>query len=121
MCFVIGLSACAPQELATIKPNHGELKTSSGSLLAWHDPSQQWVILGVFWHNEVMARGGLDWPHNSAYPSFDKLNEFDTFLVELPSGTCLMTFYHSRWRRANDVWGWDDAFNDYSACPYVFD
>jgi hypothetical protein len=49
------------------------------------------------------------------------VKEFDIFLVELPSGTCLMVFYHFRWRRVNDVWRWYYGFNDYSACPVVFD
>jgi len=32
-----------------------------------------------------------------------------------------MEFIHERWRRANDVRRWDDAFNDYAGCPHVFD
>jgi hypothetical protein len=121
MFFVIGLSACTIHETVPTDFSHGEIRTSSDSLLAWDEMSQQWVSPDVFWHNEVTARGGLNWAQNTAYPPYGKLNEFDTFFVELRSGTCLMTFYHSRWRRANDVWRWDDAFNNYSACPYVFD
>ena len=58
---------------------------------------------------------------SSVYLDYHLVKEFDIFLVELPSGTCLMVFYHFRWRRVNDVWRWDYGFNDYSACPVVFD
>jgi len=79
MCFVIGLSACTPQELAVTKPNHGEVMTSSSSLLAWDEVSKQWVSPYVFWHNEMAAKGGVDWAQNTAYPPYDKLNEFVPF------------------------------------------
>jgi hypothetical protein len=32
-----------------------------------------------------------------------------------------MQFHHEKWRRAQDVNRWDDKFNLYGGCPYVFD
>ena len=42
-------------------------------------------------------------------------------MVEVKSGLCLMEFFHTRWRRANDVRRWDDRFNEYAGCAKVFD
>ena len=42
-------------------------------------------------------------------------------MVELAQGPCLMEFFHSRWRRANDVRRWDESHNEFGGCPYVFD
>ena len=58
MCFVIGLSACTPQELAVTKPNHGEVMTSSSSLLAWDEVSKQWYPLMCFGTMRWRRKGG---------------------------------------------------------------
>ncbi len=42
-------------------------------------------------------------------------------IIEVESGPCLMEFFHTRWRRANDVRRWVAAFNEYGGCPDVFD
>ena len=65
-------------------------------------------------------RGGLTWGSGTEYPPYAEVSELDTFLVQVDEGTCLMEFFHERWRRANDVRRWDDAFNNYGGCPHVF-
>ncbi len=74
-----------------------------------------------FWRAYVESKGGLTWPESSDYPLYEKVNEGDTFLVRVKQGSCLMEFFHNRWRRANDVRRWDDLVNAYGGCPYVFD
>ena len=88
------------------------------------DSDIQWSqILDVeqFWQDYADSKGGLTWGIAHEYPDYSLLKEGDTILIELPQGRCLMEFFHSRWRRANDVWRWHQSFNDYDGCPYVFD
>jgi hypothetical protein len=74
-----------------------------------------------FWQQYTESKGGITWTGSSTYPEYEKVNEGDTFLVQLKQGPCLMEFFHSRWRRANDVRRWDDSIDSYGGCPYVFD
>lgn len=74
-----------------------------------------------FWMSYAESKGGLTWGKSSTYPEYEKVNEGDTLLIQLDQGNCLMEFFHSRWRRANDVRRWDDSINSYGGCPYVFD
>ena len=67
------------------------------------------------------ANGGLTWGRSASYPEYEKVKEGDTLLIELAQGPCLMEFFHSRWRRANDVRRWNPSVNEYGGCPYVFD
>ena len=64
---------------------------------------------------------GKHWGRSATYPPYNDVNERDTLLVELEQGSCLMYFWHSRWRRAQDVWRWDEQQNAVLGCPYVFD
>lgn len=100
---------------------HGQIIIQSGEAVAWYKPTEQWLSIDDFWKNWTDSRGGMTWGRSEMYPPYDQVKEQDTFLVEINGGTCLMEFWHSRWRRANDVRRWDDGFNDYSACPHVFD
>lgn len=75
----------------------------------------------LFWQQYTESKGGLTWRKSSIYPEYDKVSEGDTFLVELKQGPCLMEFFHSRWRRANEVRRWDESINSYGGCPFVFD
>ncbi|MBY5991006.1 hypothetical protein [Ferrimonas balearica] len=94
---------------------------ADGALEAWDAERGQWGGLEAFWLAYAERRGGLTWGRGSDYPPYDQVKEGDTFMVELSQGPCLMEFFHQRWRRANDVRRWDDAFNDYAGCPRVFD
>lgn len=100
----------------------GKVKTDGeGTRLAWDAGEQQWVSLEQFWLNYADRRGGLTWGRGDSYPPYARVSELDTFLVETAHGPCLMEFFHTRWRRANDVRRWDPAFNETGGCPHVFD
>jgi len=94
---------------------------ADGSSQAWSNQDESWVDLETFWLRYAEGRGGLTWGRRTEYPSYDQVGEFDTMIIELESGPCLMEFFHTRWRRANDVRRWDPAFNDYAGCATVFD
>lgn len=79
------------------------------------------VAVETLWENYTKAKGGLTWAKSASYPDYSRVNEGDTFMAELKQGPCLMEFFHSRWRRANDVRRWHDSVNAYGGCPYVFD
>ncbi len=74
-----------------------------------------------FWAAYAESRGGLTFGSSDTYPPYGDVEEGDTLLIQLEQGPCLMEFFHSRWRRANDVRRWDDSVNEYGGCPYVFD
>ncbi len=96
-------------------------KDATGKLQAWNDQGGQWLSAEAFWQAVAQQRGGLTWGRRATYPPYAEVNEQDLLLIELPSGVCLMEFWHSRWRRAQDVRRWSDAFNEYGGCPHVFD
>ena len=64
-----------------------------------------------FWMKYARSKGGLTWGKSASYPEYEKVKEGDTLLIQLKQGPCLMEFFHSRWRRANDVRRWDDSIN----------
>jgi len=103
-------------------PEHGTvIKSKNASWKVWDINTMKWGDIESFWSRYADSKGGLTWKRSNTYPKYDNVKEFDTLLIELKQGTCLMEFFHSRWRRANDVRRWDDAFNEYGGCPYVFD
>ena len=99
----------------------GEVRQSSEALQAWDSESGHWVSLESFWESFAGRGPGKRWPDGAVYPPYQQVSEHDTFLVRSEKGVCLMYFFHTRWRRANDVWRWSDEFNNYGGCPYVFD
>lgn len=100
----------------------GKVRTgANGGPEAWDLQSKEWVNLEAFWIRYADRRGGITWGRRTDYPTYADVNEFDTMIIELDSGSCLMEFFHTRWRRANDVRRWDAAFNEYAGCPFVFD
>jgi len=102
--------------------DHGFVnKSDSGTLQVWNAERNEWSDIDSFWKNFAKTNQAKSWGVTDTYPTYGEVNEFDTLVIKLKQGSCLMQFYHGRWRRANDVQRWDDAFNDYSACPYVFD
>ena len=92
-----------------------------GGFLAWDEQANEWLEPEMFWSNFADRGRGKRWPDGGDYPPFSEVSEHDTFLVMTEKGPCLMYFFHTRWRRANDVWRWGDAFNRHGGCPYVFD
>ena len=104
------------------QPSDGKTRTvADGTLEAWDAENEEWVDVVSFWERYADRRGGLTWGRRTDYPPYADVKELDTMIIELDSGPCLMEFFHTRWRRANDVRRWDPAFNDYAGCPHVFD
>jgi hypothetical protein len=99
---------------------HGEVVVKDNRQMAWDEVGKEFLSLEDFWMSYVKRNGGLTWGQSINYPQYDKVKEFDLFMVRIDDKICLMEFFHDRWRRANDVRRWDDAFNEYSACPIVF-
>ena len=122
---IITLSISTAALLVSIQSaaaTNGEVRQSVGlGMQAWHSQSEQWLTLEAFWDDYANKHQHKHWPSSVTYPKYEELNEGDTFLVQLKDSSCLMEFYHSRWRRANDVRRWDNAFNAYGACPFVFE
>jgi len=112
----MGVSSSAAAE------RHGELRDLEfGGVAAWDSVQDQWMTPHAFWQAYARASDGRSWGARPDYPVFKRVQEGDTLLIELESGSCLMEFFHSRWRRANDVRRWDPGFNEYGGCPNVFD
>ena len=119
--LIVLLSALTFSSFAK-EPSHGEaLKSDNGKLTIWSSTDKKWLDVESFWMAYAETGGGLTWGRSSEYPEYSKVQERDTFMVELEQGPCLMEFFHERWRRANDVVRWNDQLNDYAGCPYVFD
>jgi len=95
-------------------------KSPDEKLLAWNMNKSEWTSIELFWEDFAKSNEAKYWGLSNKYPNYDDVNNFDTILIQLKEGTCLMQFFHSRWRRANDVQRWHDAFNEHSGCPYVF-
>jgi hypothetical protein len=100
---------------------NGEVRVQDEKQVAWNEESKQWINLEEFWRDYAKKNGGLTWGQSKTYPPYDDVKEHDLFLLEIKSGLCLMEFFHTRWRRANDVRRWDDKFNEYAGCAKVFD
>lgn len=87
----------------------------------WHEDNQSWLTADAFWLDFTAQRGGLTWGTRTDYPEYSMVKEHDTMLIQIGSETCLMEFFHKRWRRANDVQRWDPQFSEFGACDKVFD
>jgi len=96
-------------------------KQANGKSVVWNADTEEWISVELFWQQFGANNDAKHWGKSTQYPEYSQVQEFDMFLVELPQGVCLMQFFHSRWRRANDVQRWADEFNEYGGCPYVFD
>lgn len=118
MLLVAALAATADESGS----RDGQVRSlTEGGFVAWDVANGEWLTPLEFWQNFAGRARGREWPSSSDYPPYDSVNEHDTFLVQTADGPCLMYFFHTRWRRANDVWRWGDAFNRYGGCSTVFD
>lgn len=84
-------------------------------------PVQPEVDVENIWMDYANSKGGITWGMSKEYPEYEKVKEGDTILIQVKQGSCLMEFFHNRWRRANDVRRWGESINAYGGCPYVFD
>jgi hypothetical protein len=120
----LGAVLLPPVAIASDPPGtrDGEIRpTGGGGFLAWDAEGQAWLLPEAFWESYASRSGGVTWGRRTDYPEYGQVKEHDTLIIELDGETCLMEFFHRRWRRANDVRRWDSAFNEYGACPKVFD
>ncbi len=101
-------------------PRDGQVFVLHEGFVAYDARQKRWVEPVEFWRSYAQGRGGLTWGQSDTYPNYGQVSERDLFLVELESGLCLMEFWHSRWRRANDVRRWGPEFNEFGGCPDVF-
>ena len=114
------LITALPYAITAETHRHGEIRFAEKTE-AWDEHFNEWVTPEEFWGNYTLPRGGVTWGVGRVYPPYREVKEHDTFMIKLDTGLCLMEFFHTRWRRANDVWRWDPAFNDYAGCSRVFE
>lgn len=117
----LALTVLASSVAAAVPPADGSVRPAGATFEAYDTPTAAWLAPEAFWDAFARRAGGRNWGRGSTYPPYAEVGEFDTFLVEIAGQTCLMQFFHARWRRANDVQRWDDRFNAYAACPRAFD
>lgn len=117
VCWLLG----ATFPVAADAPTNGQLRGGGAEPDVWSDTAKAWVTPETFWVSYAESGNGVFWGRTATYPEYERVNEHDTILIETDRGPCLMEFFHTRWRRANDVRRWDEGFNDYGGCPYVFD
>ncbi len=121
MKIVIAALLLSVSSLAVAAPGNGEVRESNGKMQMWEQSSNKWIGVEKFWQNFAKENGGLTWGVTDTWPAYDKVKEHDLVIIKVKQGNCLMEFFHSRWRRAQDVRRWDDKVNDYGGCPNVFD
>ena len=102
-------------------PRNGQVYETATGAEVWDEKLQGWRTPEQFWLDFANTNGGRFWGSSAEYPPYREVSEHDTLLIELTQGPCLMYFFHTRWRRAQDVRRWDPAFNDLLGCPHVFD
>lgn len=122
LTLAFALSAAGSLQAAPPEnPSDGQSFRSDAGIEFWDARQTAWVSLESFWLSYATASEGRFWGRSKDYPPYDAVSEHDTFMVELAEGPCLMYFFHSRWRRAQDVRRWDPVINELEGCPYVFD
>jgi hypothetical protein len=118
---ITALALLASSAAVAAPPADGSVRALGATFEAYDEATATWLAPEAFWDAFAHRAGGRDWGRGSEYPPYAEVGEFDTFRVEIAGQACLMQFFHSRWRRANDVQRWDDRFNQHAACPRVFD
>ena len=121
LLLVVSLPTLAAEPPAGGERDGQVFALADGDFLAWDEVQASWLAPLEFWRGFAARERGRNWGEGDTYPTYRDVEEHDTFLVHTANGPCLMYFFHTRWRRANDVWRWDDAFNRYGGCPTVFD
>ena len=121
--LILTILLLAPLAFAEREPGSrdGEVQPAGEAFVAWDAERALWLSPDDFWTSFAERRRGRIWPAADEFPPYADVNEHDTFLYQHESGPCLMYFFHTRWRRANDVWRWDPRFNEYAGCAKVFD
>lgn len=116
---LLAVVGCA--EAATVPPADGTARGAASRFEVFDAARGEWLAPEAFWTAFAARSGGRDWGRGADYPPYAEVGEFDTFLVEIDGQSCLMQFFHQRWRLANDVQRWNERYNDFGACPRVFE
>jgi hypothetical protein len=116
---LLAVAGCAGA--AAAQPADGTARSADPRFEVFDAVRGEWLAPEAFWSAFAARSGGRDWGRGADYPPYAEVGEFDTFLVEIDGETCLMQFFHARWRLANDVQRWNQRLNDYGACPRVFE
>lgn len=119
--WALGLLWAGAVHGADAPPADGAARDAGAGFEVFDAAAGAWVSPDAFWDAYALRAGGRHWGRGADYPPYAEVSEFDTFLVEIDGATCLMQFFHARWRLANDVRRWNDRFNAHGACPRVFD
>ena len=119
--LIVGVLIGAAVAQAQSLPNGTVDQSAAENGQAWNAEPEQWQPLEAFWLDDAERSGGLTWGRTDTYPAYGEVKEFDLIMIEVAEGPCLMEFFHRRWRRANDVRRWDEAFNEYGGCARVFE
>jgi hypothetical protein len=117
----VALLSITVADRAHAETQHGQASDAGDSFVAYEAHTSRWLTPDEFWRAHIEQQRGHHWGQGERYPPYADVDEHDTFLVVVDGRTCLMEFFHRRWRRANDVWRWNDRFNTYGACAVVFD
>jgi len=99
----------------------GQVRQSDAGVEVWSEADSMWVKPEVFWESYARESNGKYWGRSVDYPPYNDVSEHDTLMIQNEDGACLMYFFHSRWRRAQDVRRWDPAQNQIGGCPRVFE
>ena len=108
----------------SLTPQHASISGAGEQLVIWdaqEADAGRWVDARTFWLNAASRARGKFWGETSDYPAYRDVKEHDTLLIQTTQGQCLMYFFHSRWRRAQDVQRWNPELNRIGGCPFVFD
>lgn len=114
------VTVCQPV-IAQQAPDNGLVRNADSDPEAWNATRGEWQPVEDWWLDYAGNSSGRFWGKRRDYPPYGEVNEHDTLLIVEEEGTCLMYFFHERWRRAQDVRRWDPAFNAVLGCPHVFD
>jgi hypothetical protein len=121
LLIVLCVFFSVPLSSADEMPVNGKLRCGDLQCEVWESESGGWLSPEAFWLHYAAANEGAFWGKTPDYPPYEKVAEHDTLLLDTGRGLCLMEFFHSRWRRANDVRRWDPGFTELGGCPYVFE
>ncbi len=123
LAFLEPSAAELPKELPGVSKDGAAVRTpnSPAGFFVLDAEKNSWLEPEAFWTSFVARHGGYTWESSADFPDYDKVKEHDTFLVQTEQGPCLMYFFHTRWRRARDVWRWSQLLNEYAGCKTVFD
>lgn len=120
-CFALALLGFGSLTTLAQPPEDGQIRMQQTEPMVWSAELGRWQAAEDWWLAFAKSSDGKFWGKRPDYPRYDEVSEHDTLMISGEHGSCLMYFFHQRWRRAQDVRRWDPAFNEILGCPTVFD